>query len=327
MEVQQFKLSFEKMIFFKGIPYWLYWPAVGVLIFILGGLLTWVVAEKSFFCNRVFFSGAFGTLPCVNIWLFHSFKKTMQELSPFFFDNNTDFERWYKCKEKYIFTLNSWQAKFIIGCVLITGLITIILSGIPFNSSICKIVGLILFTIFLILCGNTFYISISLLSILGEIVKIPAKIPFFMIQHPVIYELQNFYLIQALVIFFYYICLVIAIWQGPYGFNNTMLIWSTGLAIYQFAMFSWIFYQLHYILKKIKYSHITIINSELQSALEKIKQKDYTFKDIEKLEKIMDVQNKIHTLGEWPRSYSGVLTFFTTLATAVTQILLSTYFK
>ena len=323
--MQSVKPTFETIILFKKIPYWLYWPAIGFLSFIFGEIMIWAFADYNFIWTLLLFSGAIGTLPFVNIWFFYSFKKIMLKLTIFLWDNNVEFNIWLKNKETLIFTLSSWKAKFVTGFILVAGLITVILLGLPLKSGICNIMGLIFFAIVLIFCGNTLYISIGLLSTLREIVKRPNRIPFFMLQHPAISRLQNYYLIQTVLIVFYYLGLVIAVWQGPYGLNYAMLIWMTGLASYPLVMFFWSFLQIHYLMQNIKQTHLETINSEVQFALKKVS--SHNFKDINHLEKIMNVQDKIHAMPEWPISIGGILTFLITLATAIIQIVISVYFR
>lgn len=323
---ESIKSTFEAIILFKRIPYWLYWPAIGLLSFILGELLTRIFSENYFFWSRLLFDAAFGTLPIINIWFFYSFKKTMLEISVFFWHDDAEFHRWLKNKEIYIFTLRSWMAKCVTGFIFVAGFMTIILLGLPFKSEIFNVIGLIFFSIFLMFCGNTLYISIGLLSTLREIVNRPTIIPFFMPQHRFISKLQNYYLIQTLFIVLYYIGLVIAVWRGPYGLNLAMLIWLTGLASYPLAMFSWSFLQIHFLMQNIKESYLETINSKVQYAFKNVLN-GHDFEELEHLEKIMNIQNKIHKLGEWPVSVGGTLTFLTSLATAIIQIIVSAYFR
>ncbi|KCZ73614.1 hypothetical protein ANME2D_00685 [Candidatus Methanoperedens nitroreducens] len=325
-ENESAKPTFEAIILFKRIPYWIYWPAIGFLSFVLGELLTRFFAENYFLWSRLLFNVAFGTLPIINIWFFHSFRKTMQEISIFFWQDDAEFQRWLKNKEIHIFTLRSWMAKCVTGFIFVAGLITIILLGLPFKSELFNLIGLICFSIFLMFCGNTLYISIGLLSTLREIVNRPTIIPFFMPHHRVISKLQNYYLIQTLFIVLYYIGLVIAVWRGPYGLNSAMLIWLTGLASYPLVMFSWSFLQIHFLMQNIKQSYLETINSEVQYAFKNVFN-GHDFQELEHLEKIMNIQNKIHTLAEWPVSVGGALTFLTSLATAIIQIIVSTYFR
>ncbi|TFH39446.1 MAG: hypothetical protein E4G94_10970 [ANME-2 cluster archaeon] len=44
MELQPAKPTFETIMLFKKIPYWLYWPAIGFLFFVFGELLIWAFA-------------------------------------------------------------------------------------------------------------------------------------------------------------------------------------------------------------------------------------------------------------------------------------------
>lgn len=126
MYVESGKSTYEKIAVLTRIPYTLFWVGIGSIDFLLGKLLIWVYAEKSLSYDLLIMCASLATLPLINIWFFNSFKRLMKELSPFFWENKEEFDIWYKNKEKYIFTLNSWQAKFVTGFILIAGLATVL---------------------------------------------------------------------------------------------------------------------------------------------------------------------------------------------------------
>ena len=163
MYVESCKSTFEKIAVFTRIPYTLFWLGIGSIDFLLGKLLIWVYAENSLFYNLLIMCTTLATLPLINIWFFYSFKRLMKELSLFFWENKEEFEIWYKNTENYIFTFNSWQAKFVTGFILIAGLATVLSLGLPFKSAMCNIAGLSAFAFLLIFCGTTLHTSIGLL--------------------------------------------------------------------------------------------------------------------------------------------------------------------
>jgi hypothetical protein len=260
MEMESTTSIFEAFVLFKRIPYWLFWLGFGIFDFILGEVLICACKEKEFFYPLLMMSFSLASLPILNIWFFYAFKRLMQDLSALFWDNNTEFEIWYKNKEKSIFTLKTWHAKFVTGSVFIAGLVTIFFFlGLPFGSIFCNIPGLSAFAILLIFSGITLHTSIGLLSTLREIVKRPIRTPFFMIQNSTISKLQNYYLLQSIFVVSYYVGLVIAIWQGPYGFNNVLLIWLACSAFYPLFVFLLSFYQIHCLMRNIKQTYVVIM--------------------------------------------------------------------
>jgi hypothetical protein len=72
----------------------------------------------------------------------------MQGLSVLLWTGDAEFEKWLKIRETRIFTLRSFEAKFVTGFVVVAGLIPIIILGLPFKSEIINIIGLIFFFFF-----------------------------------------------------------------------------------------------------------------------------------------------------------------------------------
>lgn len=319
------KCTFETIILFKRIPYWLYWPVIGIISFIPGEILIRTFEDNHFFWTQVLFSGAVGILPVLNIWLFHSFTKTMRGVSVLLWAGDAEFEKWLKIREARIFTLRSFEAKFVTGFVVVAGLIPVIILGLPFKSEIINIIGLIFFLLLLVICGHDLYISIDLIVTLEEIVWRPAQVPFFMLPHPAIYRLQKYYLTAAILYVLFYIGLVIAVWQGPYGFNYILIVWLTALAVYPLLMFFCSFFQVRTLLRNIKQSHLETVNYEVQQALEKV-MNGHSLEETERLEKVMSIQNKIQNMEKGSITTETVITFLATLAIAIVQIVISVHY-
>ena len=75
-------------------------------------------------------------------------------------------------------------------------------------------------------------------------------------------------------------------------------------------------------MQNIKNLNIEIINREVQRTLDYVLKNQKT-DDVERLEKIMGIQNKVQTMKEWPIEFQGILTFIATLATVLVQIIIS----
>lgn len=239
--------------------------------------------------------------------------------------DDAEFEGWLKIREKRIFTLRSSLAKLVTGVIVVAGLITVITLELPFKSEITNIIGLIFFFFLLVICGHDLYISIDLIVTLKEIVWRPARVPFFMLPHPAIYRLQKYYLTAAILYVLFYIGLVFAVWQGPYGFNYIMIVWLTALAFYPLLMFFCSLIQVRNLLRNIKQSHLETINYEVQQALEKV-MNGHSLEETERLEKVMSIQNKIQNMEKGSITTGTVITFLTTFAIAIVQIVISVHY-
>ncbi len=245
----------------------------------------------------------------------------MKTLSPLLWDDHIEFEKWLEIQEIHIFTLHSWPAKIVTGFITSAALITIITLGLPLKSGIHLVVAYTFFFFLSMFCGQCLFISIGLLLKLKEIVDRPIKVPFFLLPHPGISRLQNFYSATTLIIVSFYTGFVIAVWLGPYGFNLAMLVWLTALSGYPLAMFSWSFFQIHFLLQNVKQSHLKIANNEVQQALKNVLT-DHSLKETDRLEKMMSIQNKVKAMKEWPIAVEGALTFLTALVVAIVQALI-----
>lgn len=316
------KTTFERIILVPRIPYWLCWLLVGSVGFVVGELFIRTYEEPSYLWSRILFSLAFALIPIFNVRLAHLFGPTLRSLALLIWKDRTQAEHWIAQRQRRIFTLESWQAKVVSAAITGAGLTTVITMGLPFGSNVVDTLFLITFLILLWFCGQTLYISLDLLVTLTYLVTQPVRTPFFLRQHPAIADLQRFYSIEALGITCFYVGLVIAIWQGPYGLHPLMLLWLTLLALYPASLLCWSFLQIHQLLRSIKRSHFQVINAEVQ--LNQMQaMRTHHLEDLERLEKSLTIQNMIESMREWPVNLSAVATFVITLAAAIAQIVLA----
>lgn len=259
---------FQQLALANRMDYRFFYPQVSLICFIIGVLAMTFFEEKNLVILLFIGCLALTVIPLNNIWSLNSFKRTMQDLYPFFWESKAEFEIWYQNKEKYIFTLNSWQGILTNGIVIILGLFTVYQMGFPFRSQFCNILGILSFTGALSFSGFTVYTSFGLLFALREIVKRPV---FFKMQHRDIYKLQNLYLYQTCFAVVFFLSSVCAVWQSPYGFNFEMRLWLLFAASYPLIIFSFSSYQIHILKSKFKNSDLNIINLEVKAKHEETK--------------------------------------------------------
>jgi hypothetical protein len=238
-----------------------------------------------------------------------------------FWSNDLDFEEWLKKRSRRIFTLGSWQAKFITLLIVVPGVITVTWSGFPSRFMTLNIFGLIFFIGILIFCGQGLYMCLDLLATLRETVLRPAQVPFFRIASKVVARLQTYYSFVAITVTLAYIGLVITIWYSPYGLSRAMQAWLTVLAFYPLSLFLVSYFHLHVLMQNIKWSHLDIISKEVQAALERMLYST-TLEGAERLEKVMDIQLKVQSMKEWPLATQGSVAFLFTFLTAAAQVVI-----
>jgi hypothetical protein len=314
--------TYEKIIPFKKIPYWLMYLLLGGLFFVFSGLALTHYGENLFLAIRVFITFAIGVIPSLLIQFSKVFITRMKELSALLWTDKSEFETWLERKNAQIFTLKTKQSKITSYGILIAVILTILFLGLPLKNQTLGIIALIGFTPTVFILGQSAYVCAELFFTLAELAKRPVQVPFFKLPHPTINGLYSDYSLLAILLTVGYALLFWAAWDSPYGLSVAILVWLIILAIYPVAMFFWSIVQVHILMQRIKQSHLEIINQQIQYELQKITDSQEA-SAYDQLTKAIDIQNKVQNLPEWPISLSGTITFFITTATAVIQITLS----
>jgi hypothetical protein len=191
---------------------------------------------------------------------------------------------------------------------------------------------------------------LDLLATLRELVLRHIQVSFFMMEHRTISKIQSYHAFVAATVTFAYIWLVIATWQSPYSLSKGILqVWLTILSFYPLTLFVGSFLLIHIFMRNIKLSHLSVINKEVQEALKHVQNNSIiistqmsfranlsntpTFdegsyeirsnkglEDVQRLEKLMDIQTKIENMREWPIGSQTTIAFIITLLTALTQV-------
>jgi hypothetical protein len=150
-----------------------------------------------------------------------------------------------------------------------------------------------------------------------------------MMEREAVSKLQNFYAFVGATVAFAYMWLVVATWRSPYTLSSVALeVWLTILALYPLAIFGVSLQQIHVFMKRIKLSHLEVINKEVQGALQQVQNNPAkSLEDAQRLEKLMDIQSKVEAVKEWPIGSQTTVAFTTsfviTFVTAVTQVVIA----
>jgi hypothetical protein len=313
-------IIYERVIFIKKMPYWIFWPLVAIISFIFGYGLLFFTGENIYHFTLLIFCSYIGLFQPILIWGSHSFQSRLNNLSNIFWEDTQEFNNWYIQTHKKIFLIESFQAKLLISFILIMGIFTIILLGLPFDCVYVNIIAIIWFSYVLFFSGHCAYVFIAFLFTLHEVVAKTPHLPFFQFSHPAIVDFQNLYLATSILVTSGYFTLIIAIMMGPYGLINELQLWLSILAVYPILLFSWTYLESHKLRRIIKFQHIETINYKVQGVLKKVDE-NCNMIEIEKLEKVMDIQNKVQLVSEWPFNLQGIGTFIIALATAIVQII------
>ena len=110
-------------------------------------------------------------------------------------------------------------------------------------------------------------------------------------------------------------------WFGPYGFNTEMLIWLSALALYPISLFIWSYFHIRLIEKKIKFSFISAINTQVNIYFS-LSIKNRNYESIDKLSTLMNIQSKLYNLKRYKFDMGGIITLISTSMVTIGQILL-----
>lgn len=303
----------EKLILFKKVPYWVYWPFIGLFVYILSVLFD---LNRHFWTQLLFCLGL-GLVPTFNIALQRNFDRIFNPLEDIFFSkNNEKFSLWLANRKEEIFTLKTIFSKIIVLSITILATFTVVYIWNPNGSISNQISVLIVFSIIAFFCGLCLYISIALLVTLWELsIKNNIKVIYLDFPNKSITSLQNYYSSISIMSAVFYIGLAAAIFLSPYGHHTSMIIWLSCLAFFPLLVFIWSTILIHLILANIKDYFLNSLNKEIEFTKELVFN-NHKLSDIAKFEKLFSIHSYISKLKEWPFSLISLLTLVGTAGTA-----------
>ncbi len=310
---------FESLHVLKFIPYELFWICVGLIIFVSGELAILHLGENDFLVPQIFFCLVIGCAPIFYKLYYKSFLEVSKNLNVLFEFDNDVWNTWINNETKSIFTLKHSYAKAIILSLWLSIFLTFIYIPLPFHSLPLQVYSIIGILIVATVGGIFIQFTIALLIFLRKLSNLKTVARFYLFPHPELTKLNRYFSTLAILIALGYFILVFSVWFSPYGFNFQMLIWLSILALYPLTLFGWSFYHIHLIQHNIKFSFIELINQQVNQVLSfTIKEKDST--SLEKLDRFMTIQSKLHELKEFPFELSGLITFIATSVITIIQL-------
>ncbi len=316
------KNPYESIIFWKKIPYWLFWLIVGWIILIGGSqVLSMYFGKNHLPTTRLIAGFAAPVLPVIYIWLHKKYKIIMQGLTKILLGSKKGFLEKFSIDEDRIFTFHKLPAKLFTGSILVATITTILVSDLNFISTAHRLYFILWITPVLFLCSHGCYILFALLANLYFVVRIPAKVPFLMLPHPAISELQSYFSKTAIAISLLYILLALAFYE-TFQLQPVGVIWLSILGMYPSSLFVWSIIQIHELLRGIKQKQYQEIGAEIDKTL-KVVLSNNKINDVNRLDKLIDIQKKIQSMPEWSINFQSIFTFTFTFLTAAGQIVVS----
>jgi hypothetical protein len=313
-------------------PYWVAFPALGLVILAGGETVVGWLGDRDFRVTQAIFAMGLGLGPALLIYLAHDFVSTLggvgtDSLSSVLWPSGADgdatghqeaFDRWLERWRRHIFGLKSRRAKSIVVLVEIAGLLTLFWSGLEYRTLFLNAACVVLFAMLLWLAGQAAFTFAQLLRLLSDIGSREVYVPFYRLPHPAISSLLRYYSWLALATVAGYVLLATAIWAGPYGLSPVMLIWLTVLAAYPVAMTTWSITNVHAMLRRAKQHHLDSVNQLVLKSLD-VAERGGSVSDLEALRKAIALQESTRHLSEWPFSWSAGVALVASLGAAGAQ--------
>ncbi len=312
-------IPYRRLIPFKSIPYWTFWMGVSVLSYLLSELAVLLFEETYYGITRITLSVLLGGLPILYIYLFDELSRTLEKYKTILVDKDEIEEKFEEIKNN-IFQFTPISISIIlVGAILV--LITIINLGMPLENIWANVIILFEVMLLIIPAFHGFSIFIKLIPFFGNIQKLNIEIPFFHLPNKYINRIENYWWLMTFLITAFYFIFALFVTNSPYWFRIELFLWLSLIGIIPLSLFIWSLFQIHLIIKEVKYNHLGIINSLIQDSL-KCAQKDQNKDNIEKLDKLIEVQKKVSDIREWNLSIESFLTFSVALLTLISQVIL-----
>ncbi len=311
------KSTFEYLTI-KKIPYWIYWPIIGLIFYIVSELLIFYFKEERFFICQLFAIIGIYSWPVFYIYFSKTFNVIMDDLCIIFWRNKEDAVKWYNYHATRMFTLKTLYSKILLSIFFILLILTLLYSGLPFNNNKMKIISLFGFCLIAFIAANAIPMLLYNLIITQSLIKLDPKIPFFMFSHIGLTKLKKYLFSVISIITIAYFTLIVTFESSPYGLSFLMMLWLTFLSIFPLGLFFWSLFIIHEIIAKAKYNQIELINSKIQFQVSRLLNDDE--KSINNLTKCMDIQKKISSINEWPIDLKSIIALIIALLPLVFQI-------
>jgi hypothetical protein len=319
MERMKIKITYEKISKKK---YWITWTIIGVSGFLLGEIILRLFEEKRYLITQLFFPAIIIIFPIAITYIKDEFIKLTFSLKDVFWECEEQYEKWINKKVKNIFSLERWPAIIATTLLVIFEILSIIYLGLPFNHNIVNWIALISLSLPLTFCSHSAYLFFLLTFSLIELANRDGKIPFLLLSFPPIRNIQSFYSRVTIMVIAAYGFLLIMIWTSPYSFVLMTQVWLGILALYPVGFLICTFIYSHKIMVKIKDDQTQQVNNLIKSVTNNI-ESSVSIRNLLKINKLLELQNKVQKMKEWPINMEFSLTFFATLLTAIIQIIIT----
>jgi hypothetical protein len=319
------------------LPYWVWLTAYGVVVFILGHIAARAVGENEYLASQAAFTVGASLITVALVLFSHAFDGWLDgpaaQYIPILLDSRSNtHEGAGRRPELFHRRFNGWRFRIfgigdknalilVVGLVVVAGLTTVVLSGLPFRALWLNAVALLLFAGVLAIGGHAAFVVIQLLRMLTELGSVSISVPFGRIPHPTLDALLRYVAWAAVCTLVGYGVLLAAVVGGPYGLSVPMASWLTALLLFPLAMVGWSALQVHRLLRRLKDLHLDTANGLVQRALTGARSRPGAT-ELEAVERALALQKSVQHVPTWPFVPSAAVAAIAVLTSAVAQLAL-----
>jgi hypothetical protein len=307
----------------RAIPAAIFWPTIATIVFALGDITLTLSGEMHFLATQISLAMLIGFVPLVYIYLSRSFYDAVLGLSSVLWTSDAECCAWLEARQRRLFQLRDWRSGIVTLGVVVLGLDTVFVLGLPFHSIVVKVAAVLGFTYILLLCGHGLYTYLDLLVTLHELTGRPPRVPFLYFPHPSVARLGNHFFSLVICCALSYVLLLVAVVNGPYGLNAWMRWWLSVLAFYPLVAFVMWVGRVAFINQAIRASFLDYVNGLVNARLADVS-KAPSPEAYAMLKTTVELQTTVISLRVTPVDLQLIVTFGIAALTAATQIVLLT---
>jgi hypothetical protein len=132
--------------------------------------------------------------------------------------------------------------------------------------------------------------------------------------------LSNTFSLTAMFALAFYLLHVLAIMLAGYRLDVWIVTWITVNAFFPLALFLWSFFQVHFLIRRMKIANINAVNQQVQDTFACL-QNQPSKEQAALLDQMMEIQKKVEQTDEWPISKEEITTLLVTLLVPFIQII------
>lgn len=319
--------AYESKIF-KRIPYYIFWPALGLLSYIIILSTEYVYSPKnkilsdgiaSFWLSDLMFALIIGAWPIVYVEFSRGFYRIMNQLQPYLWRTNDDFIIWYNRHATRAFTYHNFATAIGSISVASMGLLCYALLKPHYQQPVASLIFLINFALVMAVGSFAAVMLVNIMIAVYSTRLLSPVSPLFLIPHPSFSRFLSFSMFVSNITTLGYLTLIVAFANSYIGLHPILVIWLTILAVYPLLLYilSIVSYCSH--LQTIKDAQVIMINNKIHE-IYNIMLTTNSESSATILEQLISLQKQTQSVNILPFSLLGIITLFVSMIAPVNQL-------